>query len=117
MKNNELIISMLKDSIKLADERLCIKDSAIARLMDQVQELKENIMTNDQAKLLAYAYANYANIRVADLDHSEDCIYAENAAMHLKQVQKSTDCIMVGEERIQRSIKRVQRLQSVYDSE
>ena len=74
-------------------------------------------MTNDQAKLLAYAYANYTNIRVSDLNNSEECLWAETASMHLKQVQKSTDCIMVGEERIQRSIKRVQRLQSVYDSE
>lgn len=74
-------------------------------------------MTNDQAKRLAYAYANYVNIRVSELDHSEDCMYAERASMHLKWVQRSTNCIMVDEERIQRSIKRAQRLQSVYDSE
>jgi hypothetical protein len=48
MKNDELIISILKNSIELERDRLLVKDSAIARLMDQVEKLKEeNARLND----------------------------------------------------------------------
>jgi hypothetical protein len=43
MKNDELIQSILRNTIELNEERLTIKDREIARLMQQVQELKAKV--------------------------------------------------------------------------
>ena len=43
MKNDQLIQSILRNTIELNEDRLAIKDREIARLMQQVADLKAKV--------------------------------------------------------------------------
>jgi|TARA_B110000908_G_scaffold168652_1_gene223980 hypothetical protein len=49
MKNDQLIQSILRNTIELNEDRLALKDKEIARLMQQVADLKAKVFAKVDA--------------------------------------------------------------------
>ena len=73
-------------------------------------------MTNEQATRLAYAFANYKQVRIADLDTASECTHAMDMARHLIETQQGVGIELVEEQKLIDLRHRIRKMRNVYES-
>jgi hypothetical protein len=68
-----------------------------------------DVITNDDAIELAYSFAIYKGVRVADLETRMDCQLAESAARRLRRTQEEVGIYLVETHKLEATERRMQR--------
>ena len=72
-----------------------------------------DVVTNDDAIELAYAFAIYRGMRVVDLETRMDCQLAEGAARRLRRTQEEVGIYLVDTHKLEATERRMQRYGNV----
>ena len=76
-----------------------------------------DVITNDDAIELAYAFAIYKAGRVSDLDTVVDCKLAESAARRLRKTQDEVGIYLVDTHKLEATERRMARYANILQEE